>query len=145
ELVEDNIQLAVPQIILDLKNTKLTNFEDIKFNIVNENFEPISFKLELNDAINKVKSDFNVTANTVPEINLSNIDGRFIWNIVYNSIFDKDNPETPLVNLSVELDANSAEIIQSKKGFISSYIDEGHVLDYIMDKYILYRKADINP
>ncbi|WFA09147.1 hypothetical protein [Tissierella sp. Yu-01] len=145
EINEEDMQLAVPQIALDLKSTKLTNLENIKFNIINENFEPISFKLGLNDAINKVKSDFNVTANTVPEANLKRIDDRFIWDITYYSIFDKDNPETPLVNLSVELDANSAQIIQSKKGFISSYIDDGHVLDYIMDKYILYLKSEIDP
>jgi hypothetical protein len=144
ELDEENLQLAVPQISLSLKNIKLSDLENIKFNIVNENFKPIEIKLSLNDAINKVKSDFNVTANTVPEVNLRRIDDRFVWDITYNSIFDKDNPETPLVNLSVELDANSAQIIQSRKGFISSYIDEGHVLDYIMNKFILYRQAEVN-
>lgn len=144
EISKDNIQLVVPQIILDLKNTKSINIDDMKFNIINENYKPLVIKLGVSDVINKVKSDFNVTANNAPEVDLRLIDEMLIWSITYNSIFDKDNPETPLVNLSVELDANSGEILQSTKGFISSYIDEGTILDYVMDKYILYRKSDID-
>lgn len=144
EISKDDIQLVVPQIVLDLKNTKSINIDDMKFNIINENYKPLVIKLGVSDVINKVKSDFKVTANNAPEIDLSLIDEKLIWSITYNSIFDKDNPETPLVNLSVELDANTGEILQSKKGFISSYIDEGNILDYVMDKYILYRKSDID-
>lgn len=141
----ESVKLAVPQITLDFKDISMSNLENIKFNIVNENFQPINLKLNLNDAINKVKSDFNVSSNTVPKVNLEKIGDKFIWNITYYSIFDKGNIETPLVNLSVELDANTAELLQSKKGFISSLIDEGRVLDYVMDKFILYRKIAIDP
>ncbi|NLL81706.1 MAG: hypothetical protein GX231_05275 [Tissierellia bacterium] len=141
----DNVQLAVPQILLDLKNISFIDLDNMKFNIINENFQPISLKLNLSDAINKVKSDFNVTSNTLPKVNLEKDDGNFIWDITYYSIFDKGNIETPIVNLSVKLDANTAELLQAKKGFISSFIDEGHVLDYVTNKYILYRKVDIDP
>ena len=140
ELEENEIQLAVPQIILDLKNAKSLNLEEVKFNIVNENYKPLNIKFGVNEVINKVKLDFNVTSNSAPTIGLSSIDDSLIWNITYNSIFDMDNPETPLVNLSVELDANSGKVLKSTKGFISSFIDEGHVLDYVMDKFILYKQ-----
>ena len=141
---EENISLAVPQVVLDLKNTKSLNIDEVNFNIVNENFKPISIKLGLNEVINKVKLDFNVTANNSPEVVLSRVDDKLIWNITYNGIFDKDNPETPLVNLSVELDADTGNVLKSTKGLISSYIDEGHVLDYVMDKYFLYKQTDLD-
>lgn len=138
---EESIQLSVPQIIIDI-NEKLKNIDEIKFNVINENYKPLSIKLGLNDVINKINSEFKVSSNTVPVINLSNINDNIIWNITYNSIFDRDNPETPLVNLSVEIDANSGDILKSTKSFISSIIDEGHVLDYIQNKYILYKKTE---
>jgi len=144
ELEEDNVQLAIPQIFIELVNAKAINLDDIKFNIINDNFSTIGIKLCVNDVINKVKSDFNVTANTLPDVNLSNINERYIWNITYNSIFDKDNYEAPLVNLSVDIDANSGEVLKSAKRLISSYIDEGQILDYIMDNFLLYRKNEID-
>ena len=143
ELDDEKDQLAVPQIIINIKNVKSLNLDELKFNIVNENYKPISIKLGLNDVITKVKSDFKVSTNSAPIINLSNINDKIIWKITYNSILDRDNPETPLVNLSVELDANSGEIIKSTKSFISSFIDEGKILDYVMDRYILYYKTDV--
>lgn len=141
ETNEESIQLAVPQIIVDI-NSKIKNIDDIKFNIVNENYKPLNIKLRLSDVLNKINSEFRVSANSTPIINLSSINDNIIWNITYNSIFDRDNPETPLVNLSVEIDANSGDILKSTKSFISSIIDEGHVLDYIQNKYILYRKTE---
>ena len=141
ETDEKSTQLAVPQIVIDI-NQKLKDIDDIKFNIINENYKPLSIKLGLNDVINKINSEFKVSANTAPVINLLNIDDSIIWDITYNSIFDRNNPETPLVNLSVEIDANSGNILKSTKSFISSIVDEGHVLDYIDDKYILYRKKE---
>ena len=141
---EAKIQLAVPQIFLELVNAKSINLDEIKFNIVNENYNTLDIKLGVNEVINKVKSDFNVTANTLPEVNISNVNDRYIWSITYNSIFDKDNYETPLVNLSVDIDANSGEVLKSTKGLISSYIDEGQILDYIMDKFILYKRTEVD-
>lgn len=142
QIDEEKIQLAVPQIILDLKNTKSINLEEIKFNIINENYDPINIKFGITDVINMVKSSFHLTPNTSPEVILKRIDDILIWNVTYNSIFDKDNLETPLVNLSVDLDANTGKILKSTKGLISSYIDEGNILDYIPDKYVLYRRND---
>jgi hypothetical protein len=38
ELEEDNVQLAIPQIFIELVNAKAINLDDIKFNIINDNF-----------------------------------------------------------------------------------------------------------
>ncbi len=140
ELEEEKVQLAVPQILLDIKNAKSINMDDVKFNIVNDNFKPINIKLGLNEAVNKAISDLKVVANSSPEVTLSRIDDKLIWNVTYGSIFDIYNIETPLVNLSVDLDANTGEILESKKGLISSYIDDGEIMNYLNDKFLLYRK-----
>ena len=48
-------QLAIPQILIELKDIKLKNIENVKFNIINENYKPLKTKLTANEAINKVK------------------------------------------------------------------------------------------
>lgn len=135
-------QLAVPQIFIELKNLKAKKLDDMNFNIVNENYKPLSVKLGLNEIVKKISSEFKVTAQTPPAVNLLNIDDKIVWDVTYSSIFDRDNPETPLVNLSVQVDANSGEILQSSKSFISTYIDGGNIMDYVVNKYILYKKTE---
>ncbi|TJX15208.1 hypothetical protein E9840_03860 [Tissierella creatinini] len=138
---EENLQLVVPQIILDLKNAKSINMDEIKFNLINENFKPIEVKFGLNEVINKIVNDYKLTANSSPNISLSKDEDKLIWNMNYASIFDSNNLETPLVNLSVQVDANSGDVLESKKGLISSYIDHGHIMDYAAERYILYKKT----
>ena len=140
EAKEDDLQLVVPQIILDLKNSRSINMDEVKFNIVNENFKPLNAKIALNDVINKVVNDFKLTANSSPNISLLKEDDMLVWNISYNSIFDNYNLETPLVNLTVRVDANTGDILESRKGLISSYIDDGSIVDYVDEEYILYKK-----
>lgn len=41
------------------------------------------------------------------------------------------------------VDINSAEIVDSKKTPVSSLIDEGEVVRYLTDKYIIYSKKDL--
>lgn len=138
------VQFAVPQIIIEIKNLKIRNPEDIHFNIINENYKPVTIKLGQNEVVNKISSEFKVATNTAPTINLLKEEGKIIWDVIYNGIFDRDNPETPLVNLSVRVDANTGEIIQSSKTFISSFIDDGHILDYVTNKYLLYKKIELD-
>ncbi len=135
-------QLAIPQILIELKDIKLRSIENIKFNIVNENYKPLKTKLSANEAINKVNSDFQIVTNTSPEINIIKDDDNLLWELKYKNYLDKYNLETPVVNMSVLLDANSGELVQSSKNFISAFIDEGCILDYIPNENILYKKDD---
>lgn len=141
---EDNKQqqLVVPQIFLNLKGLKLRSIDNLKFNIVNENYTPIKVKFGINEIINKINSDFKVSSNSLPETSLSLEGEKIFWDIVYNSIFDRNNKETPLINLSLQVDANTGDVLKFRKSFISSYIDEGRILDYIDDKYIFYVKIE---
>ena len=134
--------LSVPQILIDLKGVRIKNKEDLTFNIINENYTPIKVKLGINEVVNKINSDFKISINTFPMVNILNKNDRILWELNYNNIFDKYNTETPIIDLSVLIDANSGSVIKSSKNFISSLIDEGYILDYIPNKFILYKKQE---
>ncbi|HZJ98893.1 MAG TPA: hypothetical protein VFC79_02750, partial [Tissierellaceae bacterium] len=135
-------QLAIPQILIELKDVKLRSIENVKFNIINENYQPIKLKISANEITNKINSDFQIITNTSPEINIVEDKDKLLWVLNYTNILDKYNLETPIVNLSVKVDANSGELIKSSKNFISQFIDEGNILNYIPNEYILYKKVE---
>lgn len=137
-------QLAIPQIIVELKGIKLKTLENTKFNIINENYTPLKVKLSANDIVNKVNSDFQIVTSTSPEIDITKDGDKLLWKLNYKNILDKYNLDTPVVNLSVVVDANSGELFESSKNFISTFLDEGTILDYIPNEYILYKKEDNN-
>lgn len=141
---EELSSIVVPQVIIELKGFTLKKLDEIQFNIVNENYKPLKLKFGINETLNKIDSEFKIVSNTQPITALIPQDGKFLWDITYKNIFDKDNPEAPLANLSVLIDANSGDVISTKKTFISSLIDEGYILDYISNKYILYTKSERN-
>ncbi len=135
---------VVPQILVELKDFKLKNRDSLKFNIINENYEPIKVKLGINEIINKINSDFKISSNEFPIINILSDKGKILWDLTYNNIFDMYNEETPIINLSVLVDSNDGSIIQYSKDFISSYIDEGYLLDYIPNRAIIYKKQEFD-
>lgn len=136
-----NLRFAVPQVVLELKNFKPKNISDLKFNIVYKDYNHVKVKYSINDIINKVQSHFKVSLKGIPEYNLIREDKDIIWEIVYKSIFDKADPDTPLVNFTAKIDANKGVIISSEKVSISSSIDGGNILSYIPDKYLFYKKS----
>ncbi|MCR2043919.1 TolB family protein [Anaerosalibacter massiliensis] len=144
-LVEDNkTQLAIPQAIVNLKISSKDNIDDIKFNIINQNYEPIELKFGKSQILSKIYSQYKIAPNTVPLVDLVKTNESFIWNIDFNSIFNKDDLESPLVNLHVKADANTGEILLSNREIISEYIDDGLILDYIPQHYILYKQEQID-
>lgn len=138
----DSNQLAIPQVIIELKDIGLRSIENLKFNMLNENYTPLKVKLSANEVINKVNSDFQIVTNTSPDINILKDDESLLWELNYKNILDKYNLETPVSNMSVIVDANSGELVKSSKNFISKLIDEGSILDYIPNEYILYKKNE---
>lgn len=137
-----NSNLVVPQVVISLKGSKSDKIEDYRFNVVNENYSPIQVKFDINEAINKINSEFNISTTTFPNINILSENDKILWDLTYYSIFDKSNIQTPIMNLSVRIDANNGDIIESNKDFISNFIDKGNILDHVLGKYILYRKVD---
>lgn len=141
---EQDLKLAVPQVVLKLKELNLRKIEDLKFKIVNDDYRPLKVKIGLNEVLNKLQSHFKISSVGSPTVNLTRLNDSILWNISYSSIFDRDNEQVPLINLSALIDANSGDIIESKKTFISSSIDEGNILNYVLDNFLLYKKNKID-
>ncbi|MBU5438486.1 hypothetical protein KQI42_10725 [Tissierella sp. MSJ-40] len=138
---EDKLQLAVPQVVIELKDSQLGKIEDMKFNIINENYKPINIKFGKNQVLNKIYSHFKISTNSIPTVNLTRLKDKVLWNISFNTIFDKQSSKAPLVNLSVQIDANTGDIIKSEKNIVSNYIDEGNILDYVPGNSLLYKRT----
>lgn len=143
-LENDNTQLTIPQAIVKLSISDEEDLEDIKFNIINGNYDPIELKFGKAEILNKIYAQFKIAPNTTPEVNLVREKESFIWNIDFNSISDKDNLEAPLVDLHIKADANTGEIVHTNKKVISEYIDDGLILDYISDQNLLYKQDQID-
>ncbi|HZK32861.1 MAG TPA: hypothetical protein VFC60_00015 [Tissierellaceae bacterium] len=132
--------LSVPQMIINLNKNNLDKFEDIKFNVVYEDFTPIKIKFKINDVLNKLESHFKISSNSLPRFDLINLNDNILWEITYNSVFYKDMKDTPLIDLYALVDANSGDIIESDKNIISQMSDTGHILDYMQNESLLYKQ-----
>lgn len=137
---EKEVQLAVPQILIDIKSSIKENPDDLHFNIINQNYEPIHLKFNRKQILNNISSQFQIASNTLPTVTLNKLGDEIIWDMAFQNIFDKGNYKSPLINLHVKANALSGEIIESQKENISNYIDDGYLLDYIPNNYLLYKK-----
>ncbi|NLJ99208.1 MAG: hypothetical protein GX320_08105 [Tissierellia bacterium] len=140
---EEKKQLSTPQILLEINDPIIKKLEEVHFNIISQNYEPISLKLDKNQILNKVYSDFNIEPTSIPSVELTKLKDSFIWNISFDNVFNDEDSKFSLVNLDVAVDANTGEIIESTKDDISTYIDEGVLLDYIPHKALLYKRQHI--
>ncbi|NMA87017.1 MAG: hypothetical protein GX968_06800 [Tissierellia bacterium] len=143
-LDDDKAQLAIPQIMIEIQSPIEEKYEDLNFNIVNQNYEPIHLKFNKKQILNNIYSQHKIATNNVPNVSLTQPNDNIIWNLDFQNIYDKENYKSPLINFNVKVDALTGKIIDSKKINISSYIDDGHLLDYIPNKYILYKKQESN-
>lgn len=139
-LEQGEIQLAVPQVLLEIQEPIDENIEDLNFNIVNQNFETIPLKFNKNQILDKIYTHFKIEPNSIPDVKLTKLKEQIVWHISFTNIFDKGNTKSPLINLSVKVDALTGEILDSVKDAISTYIDEGYLLDYIPNSYLLYKQ-----
>lgn len=137
-----NVQLAVPQILIQIPELDMEKTEGLNFNIINQNYEPIHLKFNKKQILNTIYSQFKISPNTTPNVMLTKSHDNMFWNISFQNIFDNENYRSPLINFNVKVDAHTGEILDSKKDNISSYIDEGQLLDYIPNNYILYKKQN---
>lgn len=139
---DKDLQLAVPQVLIEIDELNVRKPEELKFNIINQNYEPINLKFSKNEILNNIYSQLKIASNTIPEVDLSRLGGKLIWDISFNGIFDRKSSTNPLINLKVKVDADTGEILSSKEEIISKYIDDGIVLDYVPKKYLLYKRGE---
>lgn len=138
---DQDTQLAVPQLNIKLRDKDIAT-ENLRFNIINQNYKPISIKYGLSQVLNKIMADLSITASSSPIANLYKDNDNYIWDIKYEAVFDTENIDNPLVSFAVKVDANTGELIEINKDLLSAFIDDGHFLDYTKEKSILYRKED---
>lgn len=138
----ENPSLSVPQVIMELD--KLTNKDNLNFNIIFDDYDQLKIKFGINDIINKIQSHFKIATNRLPSYSLIKEENNIIWDISYKGVLDRDNPIIPLINLSILIDANSGELIEAEKTIVSSSLDNGHILDYKPENHILYKKTISN-
>ncbi|HSH36118.1 hypothetical protein [Schnuerera sp.] len=139
-LDQGEIQLAVPQVVLEILEPIDENIEDLKFNIVTQNFDLISLKYSKNQILDRIYTEFKIEPNSIPDVKLTKLKDQIHWHVSFTNIFDKENSKSPLFNLNVKVDALTGEILDSVKDIISAYIDDGYLLDYIPNNYILYKR-----
>lgn len=139
-------ELVIPQITVLLSNVTPSEAESMKFNIVNENYTPVSVSRGIVDVLKKVKSDYKISSDGFPSIKLIQEENEPLWVIEYKNIYDTENLEIPLINLRLKVSANNGEVVESSKGLISAYFDHGTILDFVPGKAILYsiRNSDSN-
>lgn len=131
-------RLVIPQISILLSNIRPSEITDASFSIVNENYSPIKINYGIIAVINKLKADMKISSNTNPAIRLFEDKDKLFWEIRYENIFDRDNKEVPLINLTAIVDANTGELVKSSKALISSLIDEGLILSLSQEYGLLY-------
>lgn len=143
EMDKNKIQLAVPQIILEINDDIKTNPENLKFNIIPQNYKPISLKFSKSQILDKISSELKIEPVTIPEVELYKEDDNILWNVYFSYMLDKENSRSPLFNLYVKADANTGKILETEKYNISTYLDHGHLLDYMPNKFLIYKQEHV--
>lgn len=139
KMEEDKIQLAVPQITLEL-TTDIKNIDKLKFNIVPLNYEPIPLKFNKNQILEKVCTELKIEPITLPEVELYKANEKILWNIYFPYLLNRENSKSPLFNLQVKADAKTGKILEAEKHDISTYLDHGHLLDYRPNELLIYKQ-----
>ena len=114
-LDEGKVQLAIPQVMIEIQEPIVEKLESLNFNIINQNYEPIYLKFNKKQILNNIYSQFKISSNTIPTVTLTKPKDTIIWNISFQNIYDKENYKSPLINFNVKVDALTGEIIDSKK------------------------------
>lgn len=135
-------QIVVPQVLLHLNDFPIADIEELNFKIITQNYTPIKVNLDIGEAISKIESFLKISTSTFPDINLYKREDKLFLDVIFKNAVDLSQKENPIINLNVLIDISDGKIVNSKKESISSLIDEGIVLEYVPNKYIIYVKEN---
>lgn len=141
---KDKMQLAIPQASIIIEEPINNNINNLNFKIVSQNYKPIALKYNKNQIIDKIRGEFKIDINTMPQVELIKHGDNIHWNMVFFNLVHKEKDRYPLSNLKVKADALTGEILDYEKNTISTYIDEGYIMDYLPNKLILYKKTHVD-
>ena len=135
-------EFVVPQIIVHFDDLSTKDLEELNFKIINQNYEPIKSNIDISEAISKVKSSLKINTSTFPNSSIVKEDNNMFLMLDFMNAVDLKNDENPIINLNVLIDLVDGKIVDSTKSSVSSLIDEGIILEYLTNKYILYVKEE---
>lgn len=135
-----NGEMVVPQALLNLDEFDPKDMEDLNFKIINQNYDPVKANIDIGEAISKIESALKISTSTFPDVDINRKDDKLFLILDFKNAVDLDQKENPIIDLNVVIDIVDGKIIKSDKKPISSLIDEGNILEYIPNKYILYTK-----
>lgn len=133
-------KFLVPQAHIKLFGVSSKEIENLEFNIVNTNYEIYTLNSEVNDIIKKLTSELKFTYTYFPKIELNKVDNKMYWDMSFSKVFNNEYVTSPLIDLDVLVDAETGEVVKYEKNNVSSFIDNGTVLHYLDNKYIVYKK-----
>jgi len=142
KMEENKIQLAIPQITLEIDEKIKSDPKNIKFNIIPLNYEPISIKFNKNQILDKICTELKIEPTSLPEIELCKEDDNILWNVHFPFMLNKENSKSSLFNLYVKADATTGKILETEKYNISTYLDQGHLLDYMPNELLIYKQEN---
>lgn len=132
--------LFIPQLTISLPDIDINKLKDVTFEIIPTNYDPIQLPFNKVDILNNVFSQFKIATNTKPIVKLIETKDGYIWDIKLDFAFDKSKKEYPIVSFEGTVNAMDGEILTSSITDLSTYIDEGTLLDTFNNKYVLYKK-----
>jgi len=133
----ENTDIVIPQLVIKINNVSRESLKDIKFNIVNSNYETIDLKFDKNHVLDNIYAQFKITSNTIPEVNVIKENGKYIWNVNIHNVFSKQSPDSPLVYFNAKVDSANGEVIDSKWITVSNTIDEGKIIS-LSSRFLVY-------
>lgn len=140
---DTNPEIVVPQALIHFDDLTPNDIETLNFNIINQNYSPIKVNIDIGEAISKIESSLKISASTFPDISIDRKNDNLFLNLNFINVVDLENKENPIINLNVLIDLTDGKIVKSSKSTVSSLIDEGNILEYVPNKYILYIKEEI--
>lgn len=135
-------EIVVPQVLIHFDDLIIKDIEDVNFKIINQNYTPIKVNIDIGEAISKIESSLKISTSTLPDINIEKENDKLFLSLDFINVVDLENKENPIINLNVLIDLVDGKIIESSKSAVSALIDEGTILGYIPNKYILYVKEE---
>lgn len=143
ENIDKNDELVVPQILLHFNNLAPQKMKELNFKIINNNYEPIKANIDISDAIRKIETSLKVAISTFPTANIIKDRNQIFLDLKFTNAVDINDKYNPIINLDALVNLNTGEIIKSTKSPVSSFIDKGTILDYVLNKYIFYLKEEL--
>lgn len=137
-----NGEIVVPQALIKLDGFDSKDMEDLNFKIINQNYDPVKANIDIGEAISKIESALKVSTSTFPDVDINKKDDKLFLILDFKNAVDLEQKENPIIDLDVIIDIVDGKMIKSNKKPVSSLIDEGNILEYIPNKYLLYTKEE---